>query len=90
MIRSFRNKVLRRFWADGESRRLSVKNDRRVRQILLALQAAHRPEDLNLPGLFFHGLSGSPKRWSVRVSGNCRITWSWNDGPCDVDLEDYH
>ncbi|OHC74067.1 MAG: plasmid maintenance system killer protein [Rhodospirillales bacterium RIFCSPLOWO2_12_FULL_58_28] len=90
MIRSFRNKGLRQFWNEGDSRRLSVRRDRRVRQILMALHAATQPDDLNLPGLRFHGLQGSPRRWSVAVTGNWRITWSWDDGAADVDLEDYH
>ena len=90
MIRSFRSKGLARFWKQGDRRGLSVRNDRRVRQILLALNAATRPEDMNLPGLRFHGLHGIPERWAVVVTGNWRITWSWNDGAADVDLEDYH
>ena len=45
---------------------------------------------MNLPGLRFHGLHGRPKRWAVAVSGNWRITRAWEDGPIDVDLEDYH
>ena len=56
----------------------------------MALNAATRPEDINLPGLRFHGLRGTPKRWAVVVTGNWRITWSWDDGATDVDLEDYH
>ena len=90
MIRSFRSKGLRLFWEAGDPRRLSVPNERRVRQVLLALQAATRPEDMNLPGLRFHVLHGSPKRWSVSVSGNWRVTWGWYEGATDVDLEDYH
>jgi proteic killer suppression protein len=90
VIRSFLSKGLRLYWQSGDPRRLSVPNERRVRQILLALNAATRPEDLNLSGLRFHGLHGSPKRWAVSASGNWRITWAWAEGPVDVDLEDYH
>lgn len=45
---------------------------------------------MNLLGYFFHGLEGE-QRWSVRVTGNWRITFGW-DGTdvIDVDLEDYH
>ncbi len=90
MIRSFRSKGLRLFWEAGDPRRLSVSNERRVRQVLLALQAATRPEDMKLPGLRFHVLHGSPRRWAVSVSGNWRVTWGWGEGATDVDLEDYH
>ncbi len=47
---------------------------------------------MNLPGLFLHELKGKDQgRWSVRVSGNWRITFSF-DGvdATDVDYEDYH
>jgi proteic killer suppression protein len=92
MIRSFRNKALRRFFATGNARGLSVQDDRRVARILLALEAAARPEDLNLPGYHFHGLTGRGRgRYSDRVTGNWRITFGWNDEDAtEVDLEDYH
>jgi len=39
----------------------------------------------------FHGLQGKPPRWSVRVTGNYRITFGWSgENALDVDLEDYH
>jgi len=37
--------------------------------MLRALDAATRPEQVNLPGYFFHALRG-PRRWSIRVSGS--------------------
>lgn len=91
MIRSFRNKGLARFAAAGDPRRLSVRQGAdRIRRILTFLDAAERPEDMNLPGFYFHGLHGE-SRFSVRVTGNWRITFGW-DGvdAVDVDLEDYH
>jgi proteic killer suppression protein len=33
---------------------------------------------MNIAGLRFHGLLGSPKRWSVWVTGNYRITFGWS------------
>ncbi len=92
MIRSFRSKTLRRFAERGDASKLSVQNVRRVEVILARLDAAIEPEDLNLPGMRFHGLKGRDKgRFSVTVSGNWRITFAW-DGrhAIDVDLEDYH
>lgn len=91
MIRDFRNKVLKQFWDTGDARRLPVENRERVRRQLLALDAAGRPEDMNLPGYRFHGLHGKPKRWSVWVSGNYRLTFGWDGADAvDVDIEDYH
>ena len=58
--------------------------------MLLALEAATKPEDMNLPGFKFHSLHAVPSRWSVWVSGNYRLTWAWDSGAVDVDVEDYH
>jgi toxin HigB-1 len=45
---------------------------------------------VNLPGYYFHGLRGV-HRWSIRVTGNRRITFGWDGADAiDVDLEDYH
>jgi len=45
----------------------------------------------NIAGLHFHGLQGKPKRWSMRVTGNYRITFGWSgETALDVDFEDYH
>ena len=90
MIRSFRDKALRHFFESGNARGLSVQNAARVARILRALDDAARPEIMNLPGYYFHALHGA-RRWSVRVTGNWRITFGW-DGvdAIDVDLEDYH
>ncbi len=91
MIRNFRSKALRSFWEKGNGRRLPVENHDRVRRQLLAVDAAIRPEDLNLPGFGFHGLNSNPRRWSIWVTGNYRITFGWDgDDALDIDIEDYH
>jgi toxin HigB-1 len=92
VIRSFRSKALSAFAAKGNASKLPVQNVERVRRILARLNAVRTPEDMNVPGFFFHGLIGDHKgRYSVRVTGNWRITFAW-DGldATDVDLEDYH
>jgi toxin HigB-1 len=91
MIRSFRSKALKRFAASGNASKLPVPNHARVARQLAALNAATKPEDMNVPGNRFHGLEGSPKRYAVDVNGNYRLTWGWDDPDAiDVDLEDYH
>ena len=92
MIRSFRSKALRRFAETGDASKLAVCNIQCVEIILQRLDAATAPEHLNLPGLFFHALKGEEKgRFSVRVTGNFRITFGWDaEDAVDVDLEDYH
>lgn len=60
--------------------------------MLALLNAARLPEDMNLPGMRFHGLKGDSKgRYAVDASGNWRLTFGWDgEDTIDVDLEDYH
>jgi proteic killer suppression protein len=92
VIRSFRNKGLRRFAERGDASKLSVQNPDRIRRILLALNAAKSPDQMNVPGLRLHGLKGRAKgRYAVDVSGNWRLTFAWEgEDAVEVDLEDYH
>jgi toxin HigB-1 len=92
MIRSFRSSALRRFAESGDGSRLSIPNTDRVRRILQALNAARRPQDMDIPGYGFHALKGDLKgRYAIRARGNWRITFAWHDTDAiDVDLEDYH
>jgi proteic killer suppression protein len=92
MIRSFRSKALAQFARTGNTSKLSVPNAERVKRILLALDAATAPEQMNLPGYRFHGLRGREAgRYAVNASGNYRITFSFDgEDAVDVDLEDYH
>jgi proteic killer suppression protein len=47
---------------------------------------------MDLLGLYLHQLTGDRKEtWSVRVSGNWRITFRFNGVHAEiVDYEDYH
>ncbi len=90
MIRTFRSKSLRLYFEHGDGSGLSVANVNRIGRILRALDAATRPEHLNLPGYYYHALRGA-RRWSIRVTGNWRITFGWDGADAiEVDLEDYH
>jgi proteic killer suppression protein len=90
VIRSFRAKALKAFFETGDRSGLSVPNAARVRRMLLVLDAASEPQQANVPGYFFHALRGE-RRWSIRVTGNWRITFGWDaDNAIDVELEDYH
>jgi toxin HigB-1 len=82
-------------------RRLHEKNDRsgirpdlvdKAQKILTALEAADRPEDMNLPQFRFHPLTGDRRgAYSVTVKANWRVTFGFHDGAAyDVNLEDYH
>jgi proteic killer suppression protein len=90
MIKSFRSKALKRFAEKGDVSKLPVKQTERVRRLLAFLDAAMHARDLDKPGLFFHSLQ-SQGRYSVRVTGNYRLTWRFEEPDAfDVDLEDYH
>ena len=91
VIRSFRNKGLGELFYTGHSRRVSPNQHVRILRMLDVLESATAPEDMNLPGFFFHRLHGRSERYSVRVTGNWRLTFGWNEADAtDVDLEDYH
>ena len=91
MILSFRSKALKLFFLRDDASKLPAQSVDRIRRQLTALDAATAPEQMDFPGWYFHGLGGKPKRWSIRVTANWRMTFGF-DGPDAeaVDLEDYH
>lgn len=92
MIRSFKHKGLERFFLRGSKAGVQAPHASKLRLILSRLHASISPQDMDLPGLYLHQLKGRSRGvWSVRVSGNWRITFKF-DGPdaVDVNYEDYH
>lgn len=91
MIRSFRHKGLEELFERGRSSKVGSTLQARALRRLDRLHAAVRPEDMNLPGFHFHRLQGKPVRFSIRVTGNWRLTFAWEGlDAVNVDLEDYH
>lgn len=92
MIKSFKDKGLRRFFERNDASKLSVQNPARIKRILAALDAAKRPADMNIPGWRWHPLGQmAPGRYAVEASGNWRVTFAWDgEDAVEVDLEDYH
>ena len=91
MIGSFRHKGLKELFREGASSKVAVSLQARVLMILDALDAAERPEDMNIPGFNFHGLHGKPKRYTCHVNGPWCVTFEFADGDAlRVDLEQYH
>ena len=92
MILSFKHKGLERFYKSGKKSGIQARHAKRLQLILGRLNASTSPEDMNLPGLYLHQLSGNrSKFWSVRVSGNWRVTFRFNGVDAElVDYEDYH
>lgn len=92
MIKSFRHKGLERYFTKSDRSKVDAKQADRIRRILDRLDAATKPEDVNLSGYKFHNLSGARKdEYAVSVSGNWRITFRFVEADAiDVNLEDYH
>ncbi len=92
MIRSFGHKGIERFFLRGTKAGIQAAHASKLRLILSRLHASVSPQDMDLPGLYLHQLKGRSRGvWSVRVSGNWRVTCRF-DGPdaVDVNYEDYH
>lgn len=92
MIRSFRHRGLKRLYERDD--RSGIRQDmvKTVEEILTVLNAAARPQSLNLPGYRLHRLTGDMKGyWSVTVRANWRIIFRFEHGDAhDVELIDYH
>lgn len=92
MIRAFKHKGLRELFETGRSRRVSADLTRKLVRQMDFLNRAASPQDMNLPGYRLHELKGGREgTWSVTVSGNWRLTFTFEGGDAsDIDLEDYH
>lgn len=92
MIKSFKHKGLEKFYRTGSTSGIQATHAKRLRLILSNLDQAEIADDMDLPGLRLHELSGSRKgTWSVTVNGNWRITFRFNGHDAEiVSYEDYH
>ncbi len=91
MVGTFRHKGLEELYSAGSTRRIGARFIGRCIRILRAFEAVLAPEEMNIAGFRFHALHANPARWSVRVSGNYRITFGWKgEEALDIDFEDYH
>ncbi|MES9906342.1 MAG: type II toxin-antitoxin system RelE/ParE family toxin [Sedimenticola sp.] len=92
MIQTFKQKGLEQFFEAGHKSGIQAKHANRLKLILGRLNASTSPEDMNLPGLYLHQLfSTRSDIWSVRVSGNWRVTFRFNGEHAEiVNYEDYH
>ncbi|NER48523.1 MAG: type II toxin-antitoxin system mRNA interferase toxin, RelE/StbE family [Symploca sp. SIO1A3] len=92
MIESIKHRGLKRFYERDNRSGLDVRMLPRIEEILAVLEAAETLEEANIPGFRLHSLSGNWRGfWSVRVTGNWRIIFRFEDGKAmDIDLVDYH
>jgi len=90
MIKTFRSKGLLKLYLTGKSKDIGKSYQAKCLRCLDVLEQADELTELNIPGFRFHGLQGKPKRYSMTVSKNYRITFGWDKGAIDIDFEDYH
>ncbi|HEY4941508.1 MAG TPA: type II toxin-antitoxin system RelE/ParE family toxin [Rhizomicrobium sp.] len=92
MIGSLRNKALRALWEKNDPSGVNPNAAARIGRILSILDGAENIRDLDVPGFRFHALKGyDPRRYSMRVTGNWRVTFTFEVGIAEtVELEDYH
>ena len=92
MIVSFRHKGLEKFYKTGSKAGISANHVKRISAILARLDVTSVPEDMDLPGLCLHKLSGNLEGYyAVTVSGNWRIIFRIEEGNIHVvDYLDYH
>ena len=86
------HKGLERYFLPGSEAGVQAAHARKLQLILGRLNASAAPRDMNLPGLYLHELKGDRQgTWSVRVSGNWRVTFQFDGTDAvAVDYEDYH
>ncbi|UTA80559.1 type II toxin-antitoxin system RelE/ParE family toxin [Halomonas sp. XH26] len=92
MIKSFRHKGLKRFYASGSTAGIQTDHAKKLRMQLAALDTAVTVEDMDIPGFRLQPLKGRDKtRWSIWINGNWRMTFEFRDGNAYIlDYEDYH
>ena len=92
MIKSFAHKGLEVFFLTGSTKGIQAKHAARLARILDRLDAAATVQDMDAPGLALHALKGGlAGHWAVKVSGNWRVTFRFEQGEAHVvNYQDYH
>lgn len=92
MIKSFRDRRLKRLYERGDRSRVAPEMADKIENILGTLDQAGRIEAMDLPGFRLHPLRGDfAGFWSVTVRANWRVIFRFEGGHAfDVELTDYH
>jgi len=92
MIKSFRHAGLEDFYRSDSKAGIQPAHATKLRRQLTLLDASASPQDMNVQGWHLHPLKGKLKgHWSVRVSGNWRITFKFQgEDAILVDYRDDH
>ena len=92
MIRSFRGRKTERFFEGQRVRDFEAFADQATRRLVI-LDSAESLQDLSsLRSNRLEVLAGDRKgQRSIRINPQWRICFRWeDDGPCDVEIVDYH
>ena len=92
MIRSFKDRETRRFF---EGRRVAAFQgfaNQAVRRLILLDNAVTLGDLAALPSNRLEALRGDRAgQHSIRINAQWRVCFRWtDDGPCDVEIADYH
>tara|TARA_E500000331_G_C17161690_1_gene672036 strand:- start:483 stop:761 length:279 start_codon:yes stop_codon:yes gene_type:complete len=92
MIKDFKHKGLEKVFVSNSTRGIQSKHRNKLRMQLAMLNAAIDVDDMNKPGWNLHQLKGQKAGiWSIKVSGNWRVTFKFKDGDAFiVNYEDHH
>lgn len=92
MIKNFAHKGLQTFFLTGSKAGTQPAHAPKLRRQLAQLDMASAPNDMNVIGWKLHQLKGElAGHWSVWVSGNWRLTFTFVGGDaCVVNYRDYH
>ena len=92
MVRTFRHKGIERFFLSGSKAGIQPNDASKLNEQLTVLNAAVKPEHMNVPGWKLHALRGElVGHWAVSVNGNWRLTFAFEgEDAILVDYPDYH
>ncbi len=92
MIKSFLHKGLQRFFETGSTAGIQAAHSKKIALRLQMIDEAHTIQQLDTQALRLHQLKGNRDGiWSIRVTGNWRITFRFEDGNAYIlNYEDYH
>ncbi|WP_425325932.1 type II toxin-antitoxin system RelE/ParE family toxin [Neisseria shayeganii] len=83
---------MQKFFETGSKAGIQAAHANKLRLQLMALNRSVGPEDMKAPGWNLHPLTGDlAGHWSIKVNGNWRMTFRFEDGHAEVvDYQDYH
>ncbi|NBI43464.1 Killer protein [[Haemophilus] felis] len=92
MIISFQHKGLKLFFETGSTAGIQAKHSAKLNMLLTALDAAETVQAMAVPSWNLHPLQGDlAGHWSVKVSGNWRLTFKFENGHVHiVNYQDHH